>query len=56
MKPIVNDALAEIAALGGVIDRVEQRRHVRLYWRLGDRLIVSTIPAIPATGARGRTL
>jgi hypothetical protein len=36
MKSITRETLDEIEALGGLIDRVEQRRHVRLYWRSGD--------------------
>ncbi len=40
----------EIKLVGGVIDRVEVRSHVFVYWSLGDRKLIHVSPSSSRSG------
>jgi hypothetical protein len=41
----LDTARREIEIAGGVIDRVEHRKHLVIYWRLGERKLVYVVTA-----------
>jgi hypothetical protein len=41
----LDTALREIKSAGGVIDRIDHRKHIKLYWRLGDHKLVCVVPS-----------
>ena len=45
-------ALREIRIAGGVIDRIEHRRHIMIYWRLGGRKLTCCVP-VTSRSVRG---
>jgi hypothetical protein len=40
----LSDALDEIKRLGGVITRIEQRKHWRIFWSLHGSSLTQTVP------------
>ena len=44
--------LREIEEAGGSIDRIEHRKHMMIYWRLGDRKLTYCVP-VTSRSVRG---